>query len=425
MAQYLYYSVYNRRLHNNRETKDARYLNRRFSWRNGFTLIPLTDDRAKPAVPFGGKYRIIDFTLTNCLHSGLRRILVLTQYKSHSLQKHLRDGWSIFNPELGEFITVVPPQMRKGGKWYEGTADALFHNMWLLSRSDARYVVVLSGDHIYRMDYAAMLEEHIENQAELTIACMEVARQDASAFGVMAIDEAQRICSFVEKPNDPPALPNNPDRSLASMGIYIFTMETLRQALFEDADLEHSSHDFGKDIIPKLIPSGRVFAYQFANEKGRVAKDCYWRDVGTIDSFYEANMDLLEPVPPMNLYQKNWAIRTYEPQLPPARTVSSATGNEGIFINSIIANGVINSGGSVQHSIVSSSVRINDGATIVDSILFDDVEVGEGCQLVGCIIDKHVKIPPYTKIGVDRAADLQRFTLSEKGIVVVPESYQF
>ncbi|HGS4461219.1 TPA: glucose-1-phosphate adenylyltransferase [Vibrio metschnikovii] len=391
----------------------------------GSRLSPLTDDRAKPAVPFGGKYRIIDFTLTNCLHSGLRRILVLTQYKSHSLQKHLRDGWSIFNPELGEFITVVPPQMRKGGKWYEGTADALFHNMWLLSRSDAKYVVVLSGDHIYRMDYAAMLEEHIENQAELTIACMEVARQDASAFGVMAIDEAQRICSFVEKPNDPPTLLNNPDRSLASMGIYIFTMETLRQALFEDAELEHSSHDFGKDIIPKLIPSGRVFAYQFANEKGRVAKDRYWRDVGTIDSFYEANMDLLEPVPPMNLYQKNWAIRTYEPQLPPARTVSSATGNEGIFINSIIANGVINSGGSVQHSIVSSSVRINDGATIVDSILFDDVEVGEGCQLVGCIIDKHVKIPPYTKIGVDRAADLQRFTLSEKGIVVVPESYQF
>ncbi|MBC3616178.1 glucose-1-phosphate adenylyltransferase [Vibrio metschnikovii] len=391
----------------------------------GSRLSPLTDDRAKPAVPFGGKYRIIDFTLTNCLHSGLRRILVLTQYKSHSLQKHLRDGWSIFNPELGEFITVVPPQMRKGGKWYEGTADALFHNMWLLSRSDAKYVVVLSGDHIYRMDYAAMLEEHIENQAELTIACMEVARQDASAFGVMAIDEAQRICSFVEKPNDPPALPNNPDRSLASMGIYIFTMDTLRQALFEDAELENSSHDFGKDIIPKLIPSGRVFAYQFANEKGRVAKDSYWRDVGTLDSFYEANMDLLEPVPPMNLYQKNWAIRTYEPQLPPARTVSSATGNEGIFINSIIANGVINSGGSVQHSIVSSSVRINDGATIVDSILFDDVEVGEGCQLVGCIIDKHVKIPPYTKIGVDRAADLQRFTLSEKGIVVVPESYQF
>ncbi|EOW6613140.1 glucose-1-phosphate adenylyltransferase [Vibrio fluvialis] len=391
----------------------------------GSRLSPLTDDRAKPAVPFGGKYRIIDFTLTNCLHSGLRRILVLTQYKSHSLQKHLRDGWSIFNPELGEFITVVPPQMRKGGKWYEGTADALFHNMWLLSRSDAKHVVVLSGDHIYRMDYAAMLEEHIEKGATLTIACMDVPREEAKAFGVMAIDDEHRITSFVEKPSDPPSMPSQPDRSLASMGIYIFNMDTLQQALNEDSENSCSSHDFGKDIIPKLIPTRSVYAYQFGNDKGRVAKDCYWRDVGTIDSFYEANMDLLEPVPPMNLYQKNWAIRTYEPQLPPARTVSSATGNEGIFINSIISNGVINSGGSVQHSIVSSGVRINDGATIVDSILFDDVEVGDGCQLVNCIIDKHVKIPPNTQIGLNRIEDAQRFQISEKGIVVVPESYQF
>lgn len=391
----------------------------------GSRLSPLTDDRAKPAVPFGGKYRIIDFTLTNCLHSGLRRILVLTQYKSHSLQKHLRDGWSIFNPELGEFITVVPPQMRKGGKWYEGTADALFHNMWLLSRSDAKHVVVLSGDHIYRMDYAAMLEEHIEKGATLTIACMDVPREEAKAFGVMSIDDEHRITSFVEKPSDPPSMPSQPDRSLASMGIYIFNMDTLQQALNEDSENSCSSHDFGKDIIPKLIPTRSVYAYQFGNDKGRVAKDCYWRDVGTIDSFYEANMDLLEPVPPMNLYQKNWAIRTYEPQLPPARTVSSATGNEGIFINSIISNGVINSGGSVQHSIVSSGVRINDGATIVDSILFDDVEVGDGCQLVNCIIDKHVKIPPHTQIGLNRIEDAQRFQISEKGIVVVPESYQF
>lgn len=391
----------------------------------GSRLSPLTDDRAKPAVPFGGKYRIIDFTLTNCLHSGLRRILVLTQYKSHSLQKHLRDGWSIFNPELGEFITVVPPQMRKGGKWYEGTADALFHNMWLLSRSDAKHVVVLSGDHIYRMDYAAMLEEHIEKGATLTIACMDVPREEAKAFGVMAIDDEHRITSFIEKPSDPPSMPSQPDRSLASMGIYIFNMETLQQALNEDSENADSSHDFGKDIIPKLIPTQSVYAYQFGNDKGRVAKDCYWRDVGTIDSFYEANMDLLEPVPPMNLYQKNWAIRTYEPQLPPARTVSSATGNEGIFINSIISNGVINSGGSVQHSIVSSGVRINDGSTIVDSILFDDVEVGDGCQLVNCIIDKHVKIPPYTQIGLNRIEDARRFQISEKGIVVVPESYQF
>ncbi|TXY05187.1 glucose-1-phosphate adenylyltransferase [Vibrio mimicus] len=391
----------------------------------GSRLSPLTDDRAKPAVPFGGKYRIIDFTLTNCLHSGLRRILVLTQYKSHSLHKHLRNGWSIFNPELGEFITVVPPQMRKGGKWYEGTADALFHNMWLLARSDAKYVVILSGDHIYRMDYAAMLEEHIEKNATLTIACMEVPRHEANAFGVMAIDEESRITCFVEKPSDPPCIPHKPDRSLASMGIYIFNIDVLKNALQSDADLEHSSHDFGNDVIPKLIETGSVYAYAFCSGKGRVARDCYWRDVGTIDSFYDANMDLLQPVPPMNLYQKNWAIRTYEQQYPPARTVSSATGNEGIFINSIIANGVINSGGSVQHSIISSNVRINDSALIVDSILFDDVEVGEGCKLMHCIIDKHVKIPPNTEIGLNPIEDSKRFHISERGVVVVPESYQF
>ncbi len=391
----------------------------------GSRLSPLTDDRAKPAVPFGGKYRIIDFTLTNCLRSGLRRILVLTQYKSHSLQKHLRNGWSIFNPELGEFITVVPPQMRGGGKWYEGTADAIYHNEWLLSRSDAEYVVVLSGDHIYRMDYDVMLEEHKANQADLTIACMNVDRKEATQFGVLDTDESGRITSFIEKPKDPPSVPGQPDRSLASMGIYIFSRKVLQDALHNDANNPESSHDFGKDIIPELIKSHNVYAYDFCNDKGRVAKDCYWRDVGTIDSFYEANMDLLEPVPPMNLYQADWAIRTYEPQCPPARTVSSETGNEGIFINSIIADGVVNSGGSVQHSVVSPNVRIHDGATIVDSILFDDVHVGEGSQLVNCIIDKHVRIPPHTQIGLDRVEDAKRFHISEKGIVVVPESYQF
>ncbi|MFB9136799.1 glucose-1-phosphate adenylyltransferase [Vibrio olivae] len=391
----------------------------------GSRLSPLTDDRAKPAVPFGGKYRIIDFTLTNCLHSGLRQILVLTQYKSHSLQKHLRDGWSIFNPELGEYITVVPPQMRKGGKWYEGTADAIFHNLWLLERSSAKYVIVLSGDHIYRMDYAAMLEAHKETGAEMTVACMDVAREEATEFGVMAADSSGRISSFVEKPVDPPSMPNNPERSLVSMGVYIFNMDVLTSELRRDAKVENSKHDFGKDIIPKLLPNGKSFAYEFASDRGRVAKDSYWRDVGTIDAFYEANMDLLEPVPPMNLYQADWKIRTYASQNPPARTVSSATGNEGIFINSIISNGVVNSGGSVQHSVISSNVRINDSATIVDSILFDDVEVGNGCQLVNCIIDKHVKIPPHTQIGINRNEDAKRFHVSEKGIVVVPESYKF
>ena len=299
----------------------------------GSRLAPLTDDRTKPAVPFGGKYRIIDFTLTNCLHSGLRKILVLTQYKSHSLQKHLRDGWSIFNPELGEYVTVVPPQMRKGGAWYEGTADAIYHNLWLLERSEAKYVVVLSGDHIYKMDYAAMLQEHKETNATLTVACMSVPRNEASAFGVVGIDDEYHIKSFIEKPMDPPAIPGEPDKSLVSMGIYIFNIDDLKGALEHDANVEGSSHDFGKDIIPQLIDNNTVFAYNFCGDKGRVAKDSYWRDVGTIDSYYNANMDLLEPVPPMNLYQRDWAIRTYEPQYPPARTVSSATGNEGIFIN--------------------------------------------------------------------------------------------
>jgi glucose-1-phosphate adenylyltransferase len=391
----------------------------------GSRLSPLTDNRAKPAVPFGGKYRIIDFTLTNCLHSGLRRILVLTQYKSHSLQKHLRDGWSVFNPELGEYVTVIPPQMRKGEKWYSGTADAIYQNLWLLSRSEAKYVVVLSGDHVYRMDYDPMLERHKKTGADLTIACMEVPVEEATEFGVMAIDDSKKIVAFEEKPDKPASLPDDPDHSLASMGIYIFTTDALIEALEQDAQDPTSSHDFGKDIIPKLIDKEKVYAHSFGGDDGRVTKDAYWRDVGTIDSFYQANMDLLEPVPPMDLYQRDWAIRTYEPQLPPARTTSSATGNEGIFINSLISSGVIISGGSVQNSVLSSCVRINDGATVADSILFDYVEVGENCELKNCIIDKHVKIPAGTQIGIDPAEDAKKFKISEKGIVVVPESYIF
>ncbi len=315
--------------------------------------------------------------------------------------------------------------MRKGGAWYEGTADAIYHNMWLLSRSEAKHVVVLSGDHIYRMDYEAMVQEHKDSGAKLTVACMDVPREEATAFGVMATNEQKQVTDFYEKPSDPASMPDDPNRSLVSMGIYVFEMEALQQALEQDAELDTSSHDFGKDIIPKLIDSQGVYAYNFGDDKGRVARDCYWRDVGTIDSFYEANMDLLEPVPPMNLYQENWGIRTYEPQLPPARTVPSATGNEGIFINSIIANGVVNSGGSVHHSILSSNVRINDGATIADSILFGDVTVGEGCQLVNCIVDKHVNIPDGTVIGVNPTEDAKRFHISEKGIVVIPEGYIF
>lgn len=391
----------------------------------GSRLSPLTDDRAKPAVPFGGKYRIIDFTLTNCLHSGLRRILVLTQYKSHSLQKHLRDGWSIFNPELNEYITLVPPQMQQGEGWYSGTANAIYQSLWLLSRSSAEYVVVLSGDHIYRMDYDFMLRHHKETNADLSIACMEVPREQASAFGVMSADDEHKIIAFKEKPENPDPIPSHPDKSLVSMGIYIFSKDALIKTLEQDAKDPDSSHDFGSDIIPKLIEHGKTYAYPFGKKEGRVSPDAYWRDVGTIDSYYQANMDLLQAVPPINLYQKDWAIRSYEPQRPPARSVSSEDGEQGIFTNSIISNGVLLFGGAVTNSILSPNVIIKGGSTLSDSILFDDVEVGKNCQLNKCIIDKHVKIPDGTHIGIDHKEDAKRFKISSQGIVVVPKSYQF
>jgi glucose-1-phosphate adenylyltransferase len=391
----------------------------------GSRLSPLTDNRAKPAVPFGGKYRIIDFTLSNCLHSGLRKILVLTQYKSHSLQKHLRDGWSVFNPELGEYITAVPPQQRKGDQWYEGTADAIYQNLWLLSRSEAKYVVVLSGDHIYRMDYKPMLKQHKETKADLTIACMKVPVEEAKSFGVMSTDQDKHIVDFTEKPSNPTPCADDETQSLASMGIYIFSMDALINALESDAENPNSQHDFGHDIIPKLIDARNVYAYPFGDSNGRVSQDAYWRDVGTIDSFYEANMNLIEPIPPVDLYQREWTIRTYEEQRPPARTVASATGNEGISINSLVSSGTIISGGSVHHSILSPGVTINNGSTIQDSIVFDNVTIGEHCQLRNCIIDKHVVIPDGTQIGFNAADDAKKFTISENGVVVVPESYVF
>ncbi len=391
----------------------------------GSRLHPLTADRAKPAVPFGGKYRIIDFTLANCLHSGMRRVLVLTQYKSHSLQKHLRDGWAIFNPELGEYITPVPAQMRTGDSWYKGTADAIHQNLYLLERSGAERVLILSGDHIYRMDYAAMLKNHKESGADATVACMEVSLEEAPAFGIMTVDPALHITSFEEKPATPRPIPGNPARALASMGIYLFSMETLMTALQEDHDDAESSHDFGRDILPKLIRSHHVQAYCFGGEEGRVTPDRYWRDVGTIDAYYQANMDLLQSVPSLNLYQADWPIRTYQRQTPPARTVPGESGTEGVFINSILAGGTVISGGSIHHSILFPNVFVGDEAFVEDSILFEDVQVGPGAQLRNCIVDKAVHIPAGETIGVDEAKDRERFSVSPKGIVVVPKGYRF
>lgn len=391
----------------------------------GSRLHPLTLNRAKPAVPFGGKYRVIDFALANCLHSGLRRILILTQYKSLSLQKHLRDGWSIFNPELGEFITPVPPQMRTGERWYSGTADAVYQNLYLLERSGAKWVLILSGDHIYRMDYAAMLKSHQDKDALLTIACMNVDIREASKYGIMSVDNDSKVVEFEEKPETAFSVPGEPGIALASMGIYVFSVDKLLEVLNEYSEKAQTNYDFGEDVIPELIKTGRVYAHRFGSKEGRVTQDGYWRDIGTIDSYYEANMDLLKPVPPIDLYQPEWPIRTYQIQSPPARTVPGYNGSEGISINSITSSGVVISGGSVQQSILSPNVFVDDEASVYGSILLDRVHVGKGVRIQRCIIDKDVKIPDGEEIGFDMARDKERFYVSESGVIVVPSDYQF
>jgi glucose-1-phosphate adenylyltransferase len=391
----------------------------------GERLQPLTRYRAKPSVPFGGKYRIIDFTLSNCMHSGLRRILVLTQYKSHSLHKHLRDGWSVFNPELAEYITPVPAQMRTGDKWYQGTADAIHQNEYLIRRSNAEWTIILSGDHIYRMDYASMLKTHQKLGADATVACMKVPIAEAGQFGIMTTDDRHRITRFDEKPEVVAACEDDSEHALASMGIYIFSTKLLIDALEKDSRDENSSHDFGKDILPQLIMSHHVCAHYFGAPEGRVSPDNYWRDVGTIDSFYQANMDLLQPIPPIDLYQKDWAIRSYQAQTPPARAVPGDSGTEGIFINSMLAGGTVISGGSVDHSILFTNVFIDDQAMVANSVIFGNVRVGRRARLNNCIVDKHVTIPDGEVIGFDKEKDSERFTVTDKGIVVIPENYAF
>jgi glucose-1-phosphate adenylyltransferase len=390
----------------------------------GPALQPLTQHRAIPAIPFGGKYRIIDFPLANCLHSGLRRILVLTQYKSFSLQKHLRDGWSIFNPELGEYVTPVPPQMRHGERWYAGGADAIYQNLYLLERSGARWVFVLSANNIYRMDYSAMLKSHAENNADVTIAAMDMPLAAAKGHGVIIEGENGEVTQISVSPDD--AVSGNGSASpVVSMGVYLFSMDLLLDVVSKDAKDEASSHDFEKDILPQLLGKQRVFSYRFGRKEGRVTPDRYWRDINTIDAYYDANMDLLKTVPPIDLYQPDWPIRTYQLQCPPARTVPGVEGSEGLSINSITSSGVVIAGGSVQHSILSANVFVDDEATVYDSLLFNGVRVGKGARLQRCIVDKDVIIPNGETIGFDKAQDAERFTVSESGVVVVPKGYKF
>jgi len=380
----------------------------------GERLYPLTKERAKPAVYFGGPYRIIDFTLSNCLNSGLRRIFIALQYKSLSLSRHLRMGWSVVAEELGEFIEILHPQKRVHEHWYLGTADAVYQNLYSIERESPRYVIVLSGDHVYKMDYAKMLRYHQEQNASVTLATIEVPREDASRFGIVQTNARERVTGFLEKPS-PDRLPEGED-VLASMGIYIFDTDVLSRALEDDAARE-TNHDFGKDIIPALIGEVPVFSYRFYDENKKAAK--YWRDIGTLDAYYEANMDLCQVNPEFNLYDPEWPLRTYQVQAPPAKFVFADQTRSGLALDSVISAGCIISGSRVSGSVLCPNVRVHSFCTIEQSILMPGVRVGRHARIRRAIIDRDVFIPRGALIGYDLEEDRRRHTVTDKGVVVV------
>ncbi len=385
----------------------------------GERLYPLTKDRAKPAVPFGGIYRIIDFTLSNCLNSGLRKIVVLTQYKSFSLDRHLRLGWNIFNNELGEYIEQIPPQQRISDQWYQGTADAVYQNIYTLEKEQPEMVLILSGDHIYKMDYRNMVLFHQEKKADLTVACMDVPLDEGKRFGVIQTDEENRIVGFHEKPSVPIPSPNNPEVTFASMGIYLFNTRTLVKAIIGDAK-QNTNHDFGKNIIPEMIHSKKVYAYPFTDENNNGLN--YWRDIGTLDAYWEANMDLVQASPEFNIYDKDWPIRTYKAQYPPAKTVFNRDlpdERTDMILNSIVSGGCIINGAKVEGCILSPDIRVGPHSEIYDSIIMENVRIGRNVKVRKAIIDKSVNIPDGMKIGYDREEDSKNFTVTDSGIVVV------
>jgi glucose-1-phosphate adenylyltransferase len=388
----------------------------------GERLSPLTKDRSKPAVPFGAAYRIIDFTLSNCINSGLRQIYVLTQYKSYSLDKHLQRGWNVFSYEGGEFCYRVPPQHRVGQKWYMGTADAVYQNIYLLENRRTAHVLVLSGDHIYRMDYAKMLKHHAGHEGCLTLSAAVVPKEGADQFGILEVDENWKVVGFEEKPKDPKTLPGDPDHCLVNMGVYIFDTEELVQELCSDVKKRDSHHDFGKDIIPALVCRGEVHAYPFRDPDTLESE--YWRDIGTLDSYYDTAMELVSRDPQFDLYDKKWLFRAWQPPVPPCKSVHGFTEDgtrPGRVEDSIVGGGTIISGGTVERSIVGRGVRVNSYSQITDSIIMDDVTIGRYAQLKRCIIDKDVIIPEHFKIGYDEEQDKRLFTVSDSGIVVVPK----
>jgi len=395
----------------------------------GSRLKQMTMWRAKPAVPFGGKFRIIDFPLSNCINSGIRQVGILSQYKAHSLIKHIQQGWGFLRGEFGEFVELLPAQQRIETSWYEGTADAIYQNLDIIRQHDPEYVLILAGDHIYKMDYGTMIAAHVESGADMTVGCLEVDLEMAKAFGVMSVDENNMITQFAEKPGNPDPIPGNPNKALASMGIYVFQTGLLKQVLNEDRQDPGSSHDFGKDILPKLIRHQRVNAYHFVDENRK--KTYYWRDVGTVDAYWEANMDLVEVDPVFNLYDRTWPIHTYIKPAPPAKFVfaelvcETKEGRAGLSMDSLITHGDIIAGGQVINSVLSPNVRVDEHARVVQSILFEGVTVGAGSHLFRTIVDKKVNIPPNTRIGFDRAEDEKRFPVSSEGVVVVARGTEF
>jgi glucose-1-phosphate adenylyltransferase len=389
----------------------------------GERLWPLTRDRAKPAVPFGGIYRIIDITLSNCLNSELRRVFVVTQYKSLSLNRHVRRGWTSI-VGFGEFIEVLAPQMRVSQHWYQGTADAVYQNIYSIGSEQSSYVFILSGDHIYKMDYQKMLAQHVDSGADVTVATFEVeASAAAKQFGVIETDNDWRIVGFAEKPAEPKRSKLNPAKCNASMGVYIFNTQLLLPLLIADAEDPTSSHDFGKNIIPKIIDKHRVFAYNFQDEN-KTQEQAYWRDVGTIDAYFEANMDLTAVTPVFNLYDKSWPLHTWQQQYPPAKFVFADPERRGYALDSIVGGGSIVSGGRVERSVLGLDVRVNSYAELNDCILFNHVNVGRRCRIKRAIIDRHVNLPEGTVIGYDLEADKTHYSVTDNGVVVVvrPES---
>ncbi len=389
----------------------------------GKRLHPLTCDRVKPAVPFGGAYRLIDFTLSNCLNSQIRRICVLTQYKSLSLERHIRYGWFFLPHTLGEFIQVLSPQQRVNSMWYQGTADAVFQNIYSIEQTNPIYVLVLAGDHVYKMNYLRLIKAHVKHKAAVTVGAIEVPAGRAHSFGVMEVDKAGRIIGFEEKPEQPKTIPGKPGKALISMGIYVFGARLLKEVLTKDSSNKQSSHDFGKDILPNLIQQVATYAFPFVDENRK--EELYWRDVGTLDAYWEANMDLVSVDPVFNLYDQKWPINTYHEPAPPAKFVfadlecETKGGRAGFAMDSLVSPGCILAGGQAIRSVLAPHVRINEKARVEKSILHDGVEVGAGSRLYRTIVDKGVKIPPGMEIGFDHDKDRERFTVSEGGVVVI------